>query len=101
MMGQDYRGSLRFSTCVLGALLALAAAGPASAWTNPAQDRTRLSSPSPSPESTQDVTPPTKLYLTDGTYQLVKSYEVHGDRVRFYSLERSDWEEVPLSLIHI
>jgi hypothetical protein len=40
-----------------------------------------------------------KLCLKDGTYQLVKSYEVQGDRVRYYSLERSAWEEVPLELV--
>jgi hypothetical protein len=40
-----------------------------------------------------------KLYFKDGTYQLVKSYEVQGDHVRYYSLERSEWEEVPLSLV--
>ena len=40
-----------------------------------------------------------KLYMKDGSYELVSSYEVHGDRVRYYSLERSEWEEVPKTLV--
>jgi hypothetical protein len=41
----------------------------------------------------------TKLYFKDGSYQLVKEYKVESDRVRYYSVERSRWEEVPLALV--
>ena len=39
------------------------------------------------------------LYLTDGAQMSVREYEVIEDRVRYYSLERSQWEEVPLDLV--
>jgi hypothetical protein len=42
-----------------------------------------------------------RLYLKDGSYHIVREYKVQSDRVRFYSLERSDWEEMPLDLVDL
>jgi hypothetical protein len=41
----------------------------------------------------------TKLMLKDGTFQFVREYKIEGDRVRYYSLDRADWEEIPASLV--
>lgn len=58
------------------------------------------SPPTTAPQSEAPTLPRGKrLILKDGTDQLVRSYEVQGDRVRYYSVERSGWEEIPTDLV--
>jgi hypothetical protein len=43
-----------------------------------------------------------RLYLKDGDFQAARDdYQVLSDRVRYYSTERSDWEEIPVELVDL
>jgi hypothetical protein len=42
-----------------------------------------------------------KLYLKDGGYHMVREYQALGDRIRYYSTERGDWEEIPKELVDV
>jgi hypothetical protein len=40
-----------------------------------------------------------KLVLKDGNFQLVREYQRKGERVRYFSVERGDWEEIPAAMV--
>src|SRR5436305_14317495 len=42
-----------------------------------------------------------KLYMKDGSYHVVREYQVQTDRVHFYSVERGDWEDIPVDLVDL
>jgi hypothetical protein len=42
-----------------------------------------------------------RLYLKDGDYEIVREYQVLADRVRYFSSERGEWEEIPLELVDL
>jgi hypothetical protein len=43
--------------------------------------------------------PNQRLVLKDGTYQVVTKYQKVSDRVRYFSAERGQWEELPENLV--
>lgn len=40
-----------------------------------------------------------RLILKDGSFQMVRDYQIVGDRVRYLSQERGEWEEMPTDLV--
>ncbi len=42
-----------------------------------------------------------RLYLKDGTHHTIREYQVEGDRVKYFSTERGDWEELPVELVDL
>lgn len=93
----------------IAAWLALTVSSAGALWAQQAAQQKDSTPPDKTSQTDQDATkkPPAnsalprgkKLYLKDGTFQIIRSYERQGDTVRYYSVERSAWEEIPESLV--
>jgi hypothetical protein len=57
------------------------------------------SSQSTSPPASRVLPRGKKLFLTDGSFQLVREYKIDGDRVKYYSLDSLQWEQMPVALV--
>jgi len=69
------------------------AAGPASPPSSKQSEKT------PTPTGVPGLPRGKKLVLKDGTFQLVRGYSRNGERVRYLSAERGDWEEIPAAMV--
>ena len=90
---------------VMGAAAAVLSASAAGWWSAARADSSPEQQPSSSPksaaqgEAARAASHGKKLVLKDGSFQLVRDYERLGDRVRYMSAERGEWEELPASMI--
>lgn len=88
-----------FSLTIL-LMTAIAAGGQASQNSQPAQSKSdQNSKPLPLNPGIPGMGKNHRLILKDGSYQMVRDYQIVGDRVRYLSQERGEWEEMPVNLV--
>jgi hypothetical protein len=93
--------SLAFCALLIGWAVTPSYSRPASDLA-PRQQPQSAEKQAPSKDSTQGIPAlprGKKLVLKDGSFQLVRDYARNGERVRYLSAERGEWEEIPASLV--
>ncbi|HVB36826.1 MAG TPA: hypothetical protein VND42_06260 [Candidatus Acidoferrales bacterium] len=68
-------------------------------WPNCAVAQQKPASSSQEQPADSSVPKGKKLVMKDGTSQIASSYQVQGDRVRYFSVERGEWEEIPAAMV--
>lgn len=84
---RSYQASL-FLPALLGMLLV-------PSWSQQTPLPVLVSSQNQTPEQHKNA----RLILKDGSYQLAREYHIEGDRVIYFSIERSEQEELPCDLV--
>jgi hypothetical protein len=93
MARRPIKGILAFGMTLSMCMLLPSVSGSPS-WSHPQESKATSS------EKKSEVYPRgLKLMLTDGTYQLVREYQRNGEHVKYFSMERGAWEELPASLV--
>jgi hypothetical protein len=92
--------ALGLAALLLAASAAQAQSGSSSGSGTPAKSpASQNSQPTPLKPGIPGMGRNHRLILKDGNYQLVRDYQIVGDRVRYLSQERGDWEELPANLV--
>lgn len=86
-----------FGACLLGAFLSPSVALEARQSPPPTASRSAGVQQSHPPAS--PLPRAKKLVLKDGSYQLVREYQVNGDRVHYWDLDSSQWQDIPAVLV--
>lgn len=83
-------------------LLALAVAAlvhPRALGKSPTASQSSQAAGKSTPDSPAGLPRGKKLILKDGSFQLVREYQVQGERVRYFSTDTQQWEELPAALV--